>query len=536
MTPYKFIQVNINYGCNKNCSYCYAKDLKEDYEKDMTLDDFKDLLKWFGRNSITYFNITGGEPTIHPLVGDMLALADKEGFKVTIFTNGLFPQSFLKNIDYVYSFLINYNHKNTYTEKEYELLHKNLECIKQKGKPITLAFNITKEVDSCDYVIEAAKKYAAERVNMDLIIPNSLKSNEYISNFEECKNLINTFLEKFKGNSIPVRITRPLPFCIFKDEIRENKKVVGSSCSIGYGIVSINPDLSVFPCLSIFFRGPKITLFNNFEDVMSFYHNAVSDIKWKRYLYPECGSCVYLLRRKCQGSCLGHKFDSFNILEKQDYKLLSQYNLAEMSFQISKLDESVNYLNSIFGKPKQKIKVYFFKNKSQMLYYSGMYHYPDWVTGFAFNNVYYQYINSENPAGFDKVTHELCHIYIYHNKKSDNLPLWLEEGFCEYLNNKSKNNSKLNTIIKSELIPFGRLSYRGRLGLLEHNMNPLDRNTAYLQSLGFVDYIINRFGMDVVMKLLTDGYANFKKHFEELTSHKAQEIEDDWLRNMVRKE
>lgn len=302
------IQVNLTYKCNRSCSYCFAKDLELDFKNSMSLEDFKGVLGWLKLNNLNSFNITGGEPTLHPLVNEMLSFSNANKFNVSVFTNGLFGNGFLESIGYARSFLVNYNHESTYTKKEYELLHENLDFIRQKGKPLTLAFNMTHGIDSCGYVIDAAKKYGAS-VHLNLTTPNSLKNNDYIhlNDFQDTKALVLKFLADFKKNNIHVKMTRPLPFCIFKDVMRENKGLLSSSCSVGYGIVSINPDLSIFPCLALFFKGPKITSFSSFDGIRSFYSKKISDLKWANNLFPECASCIYVARKKCQGSCLCHK-------------------------------------------------------------------------------------------------------------------------------------------------------------------------------------------------------------------------------------
>jgi len=528
---FKLYQVNITYRCNKSCNYCYAKDLNEDYTEDMTMEDFNTLLEWFEKNNIKGFNMVGGEPTIHPLIGDMLLLAKKKNFNITVFTNCLFPETFLEYIDYANSFLINYNHKDMYTSQEYDLLHKNLGLLKEKNKYFTLAFNITDTTNSCDYVIRAAKKYNAAQVNVDIITPNSIKNNAYIppSSFEKNKAKLSKFLKEFKKNNIRIKVTRPLPFCTFKDEIKENKKLIHSSCSVGYGIISVNPDLSTFPCLSIFFKGPKITFFNNFQQLASFYHKAIMDVKWHRYLYPECKSCVYFIRKKCQGSCLCHKLTQFNILDKPEYRLLSQYNIKDVKAFTSKVDSAVSLLNEAFGKPKKRFKIYLFNNKKDMLYYSGMYHYPEWVTGFSSKNAYYQFSDKISQ----RIIHEICHVYINRFRKG-RIPLWLEEGFCEYLTYNDENNLRLKAIMKEkELIPFDKLFERKKLYLLEYDSDPIDKNIAYAQSYSMVNYLVNKFGKEIVMKFLTKDYKDFRQYFNEQTKQKFEDVEKKWLNSIT---
>lgn len=98
----------------------------------MSLNDFKELLDWMERNNIKQFNFTGGEPTIHPQIKEFIETAHSRGFKIGIFSNGLFPENSIENFKYVSSFLINYNPKSHYTPKEYKTLHQNLEDLSKK--------------------------------------------------------------------------------------------------------------------------------------------------------------------------------------------------------------------------------------------------------------------------------------------------------------------------------------------------------------------------------------------------------------------
>jgi radical SAM protein with 4Fe4S-binding SPASM domain len=531
MTAFKLIQVNLTYRCNRDCSYCYAKNLIEDYDKDMTVDDFKSLLNWLERNNIKSLNITGGESTLHPNIGEMLDLVNEKKFNVTIFSNGLFPKTFLEHVNKANSFLINYNHKDTYTSEDYDKLHENLEYLKQKGKHITLAFNITSEINSCDHVIDAAKKYGVKKINMDLVIPNALKNNCHIQieEFSGKRELVSSFLKKFKENGITVKITRPLPLCIFKNEKKEYPETVISSCSIGRGIVAVNPDLTIFPCLALFFNGPKITNFNSFQEINLFYKKAISDVKWKRYVYQECKSCIYSTRKQCQGGCVCQKCTGFKVVNKEWYTIFSQYELSEINEFIPWADKSVNFLNNVFGEPKKKFRIYLFKNKDDMVYYSGFYSCPGWATGFSIKNNYYQYLLKTGR----RLVHELCHVYIHQNRKSI-IPLWLEEGFCEYMFYTRKDKPRLNSLLqKTELIPFEALFPKtSAIGLLKYDYRPLDYNLAYMQSFSLVDYLAKEFGFETVLKLLKEEYPDFKERFQQLTKCRFEDVELRWQKTI----
>lgn len=527
-------QVNITYRCNMACTYCCSKNLIEDYDKDMSADDFKLLLNWLEKNDINSLNLTGGEPTLNPYIGEMLSLIQEKKFTSSIFSNGLFPKTFLGHIDKTRSFLINYSPKEYYTQEEYDYLHKNLDFLKQKNKKITLAFNITDKIKSCDHIIEAAKKYDVQRVNLDLVSPNLLKNNSHISinEFNNKKALITSFLKKFKENNIRVKAVRPLPLCIFQNEKQENPGTISSSCCVGYGVISINPDLTIFPCLGVFFKGPKITDFDNIQQINLFYKEAISDVKWKRYAYPQCESCIYFIRKKCQGGCVCHKCSGFNILDKGEYNLFSQYDPSQVKEFISLVDKALVPLNKVFGGLKKKIRVYLFNNKKDMLYCSGFYQCPKWATGFASRNNYYHC----NPKTGERLVHELCHVYIYQNKKNE-IPLWLEEGFCEYVFYTQKGDVQLDNLLqKNKLIPLDTLSPRTGKGLLKYDDRPLNNNLAYIQSFSFVNYLVKKFGVETVLKLLSGEYSDFKEYFKQLTNHNLDDLEQQWKEAINNKE
>jgi len=495
----------------------------------MALDDFDNLLKWLAKNNISCFNFTGGEPTIHPRFNEFIDRADKQSFSINIFSNGLFPFKSLKNLNKINSFLINYNPENHYTQEEYELLHKNLSNLEEENVKIKMMCNITDTVDSCEYILEACKKYKAQEVLIDLIIPNALKSNAYINKniIQKKKNLLLDFLEQLKNNNVKARISRPMPRCFFaKKELEKLKKfkMVYHTCGTGESIISINPDLTVHPCLSIFYKGPRIIDFDNLGAYRQFYRNSVNSLKWQKTLYPKCKSCRYFLRRQCQGACLCHKCKDFNLLSSDHHIIYSQYKKEEISEFNSAVEQSINKLNKIFGPIGKKIQIYLFDNKGDMWSYSGIHYYPEWVTGFTSSNLtYYQY----GTKLHNRITHELCHMYIQHFSNS-RVPTWLNEGFCEYVTFPDNTENLLHLMKTKTILPFEKLDFCGHMSLLKYDQDPLDKNICYHQAHNFVRYLVNNFGLDIVKKMITTKHDGFYKLFNELTKKDFFEIEKAW--------
>ena len=84
----KFIFVEeITYRCNNNCKFCYIDPQKRDLMLDV--NQIKEDLKNARSRSIHRVVFTGGEPTIHPNLIEIVAYAKNCGFdKIHIISNG----------------------------------------------------------------------------------------------------------------------------------------------------------------------------------------------------------------------------------------------------------------------------------------------------------------------------------------------------------------------------------------------------------------------------------------------------------------
>lgn len=523
------IQVNITYDCNRNCSYCYVKDFLNNGNS-MHIKDFNNLLNWLEQNNIKAINLTGGEPTVHPQFAEMVNLASSRGFSVNVFTNCLFDKTLLQTLENVNGFLININEEKYYTKEEYQKLKKNLKAIQHKK--LTLMFCVNDELESCEHIIDACKKYRIDNVLIDVTHPNSLHTNEYVQkeNLNEIKNKLIRFTKDLTLNFIRVELARPLPFCSFSDE--EIKYLsfghnFRSTCQPGSGIVSVNPDLRVNPCLSIFIKGPKITDFKSSGDYVKYYKKSMDKLKWQRTLFQRCKTCTHFEAKECQGSCLCRKTKGFNVYNRQRYTLYTQYT-ENKDFR-EMIENSIDKLDHFFGN-LGNIEIFQFDNKEDLHLFANTYKYPEWVNGFASMDTYYQkgHIRSQN-----RLTHELCHIYIAKLSRNQ-LPSWFNEGLCEYLAFERLVNENLKRLMnKKNLVQFENMRGTYSKSLLEFDNSHPDENIAYQQSASLVAYITEHFGKASVLDILT-YQTNFYDILEKTTGQKFKELVRNWKKDKLR--
>ncbi|MFH0979240.1 MAG: radical SAM protein [Candidatus Woesearchaeota archaeon] len=516
MIPLKLFQVAITYSCNKSCAYCYANNLKYEFD-DMDMQMYKELLDWLENNHIKSFNFTGGEPTLHPLIKDFISLANQRGFKFTILSNGLFPSALIKEFSSAESFLINYNPRGHYTAEEYDLLHENLEALAKAKVKINLQVNITSDLAGFEHVLSLCRKIAVNAVNIDFIVPNALQSNSFVEakSYDNKKAIVLDFVSNLKKLGIKNRISRPMPRCSFSFDDLDLLDTY-FSCGTGCSIVTVNPDLTTFPCLSIFFRGRRITSFKDLQEFRGFYEDTINYMKWKVPLYEKCNNCIYFARKNCQGACLGYKCKPFLTLSSANSIIHSQYPAEQSRIFQKSVDSASTHLRQIFGSDK-KVIVYLFDNREDLLRYSGRSDFPSWVNGFPVSRkVYFQYgLNDKD------LVHELCHLFL------PDSPDWLAEGFCEFAS-RPDNTEQLRKLLKSKKqIPFNDLSSPG--SLLALDKDPIDKNICYQQSHSFVSYLVNSFGIETVKELLFAGRECFDQKFRELTRMLLSDCENQWL-------
>lgn len=90
-SPCQLPVVSITNNCNLSCPICFTYN-RPGRIYDMPVDHLKKLLDWLSASSgqLDLINITGGEPTLHPRIREMLACCKRPGIgRVTMNTNGL---------------------------------------------------------------------------------------------------------------------------------------------------------------------------------------------------------------------------------------------------------------------------------------------------------------------------------------------------------------------------------------------------------------------------------------------------------------
>ena len=91
-------------GCNFRCGYCHNAGLLAARREGLSWSRLRRACRQFGGDWVRGAVITGGEPTLHEELDDLVAFLKDEGFRVKLDTNGSRPEvlaRLLPHLDYV---------------------------------------------------------------------------------------------------------------------------------------------------------------------------------------------------------------------------------------------------------------------------------------------------------------------------------------------------------------------------------------------------------------------------------------------------
>jgi radical SAM protein with 4Fe4S-binding SPASM domain len=142
------MEIEFSLRCNFNCPYCYVP--KPDYFRDeLALEEIQDVVlqaKALGAHKII---ILGGEPTIYPLVQEIIQFICGQQLEVELFTNGtgvdetLARFLFANNVRVVLkmnTFEANLQDRLSGRKGAYDIIHAALKRLKEAGYPSADAF------------------------------------------------------------------------------------------------------------------------------------------------------------------------------------------------------------------------------------------------------------------------------------------------------------------------------------------------------------------------------------------------------------
>jgi radical SAM protein with 4Fe4S-binding SPASM domain len=323
-----FNKINLapTYKCNAQCAFCYAKGLQKQFPKDLAPENFIKLFDWMDGQKLKRIALLGGEPTIYSHLERMLEELGRRRFRTTIITNALFNKKTLKVFNHIkekYSLNTNFeiNYVKPFVKKHFKkIFERNLTELSKNNFDFRLRYNVTFNNVPVDEIINNLLKSDVDE--LDICVANSgYSNNEFIpvNRIEQISSYIVEITKACLKNKIKVFLARPLPLCAFSASQR--KFLIKNICLRGicflcnkrvihyYTVLTVNPDLSIFPCPNLFIKGPNVLLFKNMQEIIRYYYKKINVLR-KKPIMRKCLLCNDYLRDMCQGGCLSYKVNN----------------------------------------------------------------------------------------------------------------------------------------------------------------------------------------------------------------------------------
>ncbi|MER6365052.1 radical SAM protein [Kitasatospora sp. NPDC001527] len=85
--PLTFVWLELTGFCNLTCDHCYADSSPQGTHGTMTLDNWRSVIDQLAAMGTESVSIIGGEPTLHPNIGELITHAHGRGLGVEVFSN-----------------------------------------------------------------------------------------------------------------------------------------------------------------------------------------------------------------------------------------------------------------------------------------------------------------------------------------------------------------------------------------------------------------------------------------------------------------
>ena len=336
----QLLSVCVTYQCNRNCRFCYARELREEYKQHMSLADFEFFAGWAKAQGWRILRLLGGEPTVHPDFRAILELSGKYGFTLIPATNGLYSPELNPSIGrpLISSMTFSYP-QDELPRHEMQLFFRNVRHAMSRGIPVTLSWVVEPEGDGWRKIIEFVKEHRTRAaVRFSTVLPGHRKSFTTEEFREKMRGLARQIIEIVRcahENSVVISFYRPLLRCMFTAEQFGFLKSISpfmfyTRCPLclkgGYDCdlrLNVNPDLTCYPCNALSFKGVKlpITPATTRESINEFFKPLMREVATQP-LMDSCRACRYFAnylsrledknqdladKTSCQGGCFQYR-------------------------------------------------------------------------------------------------------------------------------------------------------------------------------------------------------------------------------------
>lgn len=294
--------------CNLCCPYCYNDSAIDNELKIIPLDKIFLIVNFCKKNKISTITLSGGEPTLHPFIKEIIQFINANGINVNMITNLstniIDYEDFYANgntLQITFDSIYRENHNQIRGNNNYESITKHINKFKKNINQIVVRFNLRK-----NNVLELnCIENFTHKLGIKNIYFNYLNSNGRASNFDDLIDLLDFNTCKSIEEKIG-KINSSDEFC--------NYQISPLLCTTTCPIVNEIDKIEIFPRID--FLG-NIYLCQGFSkrSLGNIYNAPLDDILNPQKVYnvihtehsnlifnKKCSDCFFI--GLCNGGCL----------------------------------------------------------------------------------------------------------------------------------------------------------------------------------------------------------------------------------------
>lgn len=313
----------ITRGCNLRCRHCYiGARFQADAQGQPAIDVslFRDVVRQAKRLGVSYVKLGGGEPLMHPRIGEILGITSREGIDVALSTNGvLCTPSLVKELSRarLRGISVSLDGANAETHEWlrgekgcFDKALRGIRALADAGLSTNIAVVVLRRnIAQAEALVGLAASAGASSVTFNLAQPTgrgaALKDDGEFPDVRDLIDLDNRVRELSHRTPLALSYTLPPAF-----------KPLGGIAGRGYGACGILGILGVLSDGSLGLCGaaeemPELIFGHAGRDTLEAVWQQAPLLNEIREGLPDrfkgiCGEC--LMRNICQGRCIAQNY------------------------------------------------------------------------------------------------------------------------------------------------------------------------------------------------------------------------------------
>lgn len=318
------IYLLLNHDCNLNCSFCIRG-----HSASHKFVDINDLSAILQKNDFSnyYLLLTGGEPTLHPDLAEIIKMCEPYFKGIAVNTNGRESSWIDKCKNNQFHIQISLDgteelHNQIRGNGECDIYSEILKTI-QKINAYNISYNISTTVGKYNYEnVKILCDHICRLPNIRYwkvspLLPFGCANENNVISISKWNVLVEYLLNNAK---VHLQIKRLFDFELLDKYMKENPNICKfpkSNCGdVNYKIY-VYPDFTVYPCTCLVDFPLGNLLDHSLSEILN---NSFSQL-FSNYSVKKdslCYSCKYL--PICNGGCIGMSYHYFKELGKGDYR------------------------------------------------------------------------------------------------------------------------------------------------------------------------------------------------------------------------